>query len=213
MAIVTTGPYVGFSGTINGMTYYQLKDGRTVVKNKNKKRTKAATPSQEVNQSVMGMISHFMKPFEEIATVGYQNLAKAKGDNTHNMMASHLWKVLESTPNGRKIDLRRFLITQGNLPAARDISVNMTGEGLEFTWNTDVKAKLSHHTDQVILLAYFPTLEEVESKIGGAERRAGKDVLLLNGIEKGHVAEIYISFITNDRSDLSNSIYLGQLNW
>jgi hypothetical protein len=214
MAIVKSGPYVGFSGTIDGITFYQLPDGRTVSKKQNKKSTTPPTAEQELTQSDMGMISRFIKPFEEIAKVGYQHL-KTKGGNTHNALASHIWAAaLDKASDGSHfINLSKLLITQGDLPAAKDLSVELTESGLEFSWNPEVESHLCHHSDQAIMLAYFPELEEVECKIGGAERKEGKDLLVLSGIEKGHTAEIYIAFATNDRSVLSNSIYLGSLNW
>ena len=214
MAIVKSGPFLGFAGTVDGITYYQLPSGVTVAKRKNKKSTKPRTEGQKATQSTHGMISKFMQPFEEIAKVGYQHVSKSTGLNPHNAMVSHIWKTaLDGPPDNRKVDLHKLLITQGDLPASAENSVRITAAGLSFTWSTENRLRNSHYSDQVILFAYFPTLRESEVKLGGAERRAGTDTLPLSGIEKGHPAEIFISFIANDHSSLSNSIYLGQLIW
>jgi len=214
MAIVKSGPYVGFSGTVDGITYYQLPNGTTVAKKKNKKSTKSSTPAQQAAQDVMVMISQFMKPFEAFIKMGYAQEAKKQGLNPHNAMLRHIWKnALEGAPGDRKVNLHQLLVTKGELPPANENSVQLNAKGLAFTWSTELKPKRSHHSDQVIMVAYFPELQELEFKVGGAERSAGQDVLLLDGIEKGYPAEIFISFITNDRSGISDSIYLGQLNW
>jgi len=212
MARVISGPFVGFSGTINGVTYYQI-NGVTYSKSKNRKSTKPRTVKQEANSSTLGMISTFMGPFEDFAMVGYQHVAKSKGWNPHNAMVSHIWTVLKGKGKNRRIDLKKLLVTQGNLARAKQNAVELTAEGLAFSWSKEVEPRKGHHTDQVIMLAYFPELGEVKSKIGGAERSVEKDFLSLDGIEKGYSAEIFISFIANDHSDLANSIYLGHLNW
>ncbi|SEB06838.1 hypothetical protein [Pedobacter hartonius] len=46
MVIVKSGPFLGFSGTVGGITCSQLADGRTVAKQNKKKSTKPPTPKQ-----------------------------------------------------------------------------------------------------------------------------------------------------------------------
>jgi hypothetical protein len=213
MARILSGPFLGMSGTINGTTYYQL-NGKTYAKSKNRTSTKPRTEGQEANSATLGMISKFLGPFEDFLKVGYQHVAKSVEMTPHNAMASHIWKkALKGKGKNRKVDLSKLLITQGNLASAKKNNVEMTAEGLAFTWSNEIKPRKSHHSDQVIMLAYFPELEEVKCKIGGAERSVGKDFLPLDSIEKGYAAEIFISFAADDHADLANSIYLGQLNW
>jgi hypothetical protein len=213
MARVVSGPYVGFSGSIDGITYYQV-NGVTYAKKKNKKSTLPRTAGQRSTESKMGIAVKFMPPFEEIANVGYQYVAKSKGWSTHNAMLSFiLKKAITGKPGKWQVNFKKLLITQGGLASAKTNAVEMTTDGILFNWSDDTGRGMSHHSDQVIMLAYFPQLKEVVVKIGGAARSASQDLLSLAGVEKGYSAEIFISFIADDHSDMANSIYLGQLNW
>lgn len=213
MARVVSGPYVGFSGTIDGITYYQI-NGVTYAKKKNTKSNIPRTEGQQATESKMGIAVKFMRPFEEVAKVGYQHIAKSEGSNTHNAMVSHILKKAMKEKSGKwEVDLKKLLITQGKLASAKNNAVEITEDGILFKWSDETGPGTSHHSDQVIMLAYFPKLKEVELKIGGAVRTAKQDLLLLAGVEKGYSAEIFISFIADDHSDMANSIYLGRLNW
>lgn len=214
MAIVTSGPYVGFSGTVDGITYYTLPDGRTCAKKKNKKSTKDPTELQKAVRADTKIVSEFMKPFKDFIAVGFQLEAKKVGQNAHNMMAKYIrLNALEGVYPNRKVNLSKVLVTNGVLSLPVETSATMTGDGLAFSWSTELVSKNSHYSDQVMMLAYFPELQETRHVISGAQRYAGADVLPLAGIKKGYTAQVYISFITNDHTSIANSIYLGQFNW
>lgn len=214
MAIVKSGPYMGFSGTVDGITYSVQPNGTTVAKRKNGKSGKPSTIYQIAAQKDTDIFSQFMKPFKEFALVGYDLEAKAKGLSHHNAMVQCSRKnSLQGVYPNRSIDYSKVLITKGTLPAAAETAVTMTASGLAFTWSTEIIPYRTHYSDQVIMLAYFPELNETRYITAGSQRHAGKDLLILDGIKKGYGAEIYISFVTDDRRSISNSIHLGQLTW
>jgi len=215
MPIVTSGPFLGFSGTVDGMTYSQMADGRTMVKRKNKKSTKPPTPKQLEIKNDTGRCASLMRPLKEFVRVGYELEAKKKpGLNTYNAMVQQVRKnAFQDTGEGRKFDFSKVLMTMGNMPSIEESAVEITPFGVAFTWSTELIASTTHYSDQVVMMAYFPDLGQARYITAGAQRFLGKDLLMLEGIKKGYTAEIYISFITNDRTAISNSTYLGQLNW
>jgi len=214
MAIVTSGPFLGWSGSADGFTYYLLPDGRTCVKKKNRKSSIPPTQPQIVNRADTAIVSKFIKPFEEFIQVGYQLESKKTNQNPHNVMTKHVRDItIQGLYPDRKIDISKVLVSIGKLPGAAETSVMMTEQGLTFHWSTELVRKLSHYSDQVMMLAYFPELQEVTHVISGAQRHLGTDLLPLAGIKKGYSAEVFISFITNDHQGVSNSVYLGQFNW
>ena len=214
MAIVTSGPFVGFSGTVDGITYYQLPDGRTCAKRKNRRSKIPPSPLQLIVRADTKIVSEFLKPFKEFIEVGYQLEAKKAGQNAHNMIAKYIrLNAVEGIYPNRKVNVAKVLMTYGKLPVAAETAAVMTNEGLVFSWSTEMVPKLSHHSDQVMMLAYFPELQETCYVVAGAQRFVGTDLLHLTGIKKGYLAEVYISFITNDHTGIGNSIHLGQFNW
>jgi len=214
MAIVTSGPFVGFSGTVDGITYYTLPDGRTCAKKKNRKSTKPPTALQLANRADTILVSKFMKSFKDFISVGYQLEAKKNHQNPHNMMVKYIRKnAIEGVYPNRRINISKVLVTNGKLPAAAENSVVVNEQGLIFNWSTELVRKLSRHSDQVMMLAYFREIQETAYVLAGAQRYVGTDLLQLTGVKKGVAAEVYISFITNDHTGISDSVYLGQYNW
>ncbi|CAM4317527.1 hypothetical protein SAMN06265348_110162 [Pedobacter westerhofensis] len=215
MAIITSGPFVGYSGTIDGITYCQLPDGRTYSKRKNTPSSLPPSAEQLTVREDTGVVSQFVKPFENFISVSYRTEARKKYINTHNAMVSQIRKfALTGKSPKRKINLRKVLVSKGNLLSAKNTSAELTETGLSFKWSTETKDGLNHHSDQVMMLAYFPELKEVRCDTGGAKRRSGRDELSLESVKKkGYVAEVFISFITNDQTGVSNSVYLGRFIW
>lgn len=214
MAIITSGPYLGYSGTVDGITYSQLKNGKTSAKKKNGPRKVPATASQVQMMSATRIYSQFVKSLREFVNVGYALEATLLLDNPYNAMIkqtrSSAFHDLEKSVS---IDYSNILVSKGSLPLPKTYTVEMTETGLLYTWSTEIIDRLSHFSDQIMMLAYFPELQESHFLTSGRERRSGTDLLDLRGIEKGHLAEVYLSFVSNDRKAIANSVYVGQFNW
>jgi hypothetical protein len=214
MAIVTSGPYVGFSGTVDGFTYSQMADGRTSVKRKNSASKVPLTVSQISVQKDSDIFADFIKPLEDFIRVGYDLEANALKLNHHNAMVKSMRRnTLEGLYPHRYINYSKVLVTKGRLPMPETFNVELAQEGLSFTWSTELIPMRTHHSDQAMMLVYFPELMETVYKIGGAARHTGNDLLNLTGVEKGYTAEVYLSFIADDHTSIANSKYLGQLSW
>lgn len=214
MAIVTSGPMVGFSGTIDGVTYSQDKKGRTIASKKNKKRSVPATPNQIKVMDDTSLCSEFMRPLKEFLRVGYALEAITTGQNPNNAMVPELRKnAITGSGTDRYIDCAKVLMTKGNMTSIADAMAERAETGIDFTWSKEIIDKTTHWSDQVVLLAYFPKLGEVRFVSSGPERHTGKASLELTGTKHGDTAEVYISFVSSDRASISNSLYLGQLNW
>jgi hypothetical protein len=89
-------------------------------------------------------------------------------------------------------------------------AVSLQNNYLVFSWTADLSYQ--HSSDRVMLLAYAPALDEAVYTLCGAKRRDGRDVLLLpENTWKEKVIEIYFSFVSENRKQCTNSIYLGQV--
>ena len=214
MSIVKHGPAMGFSGKVGKYVYSQQKNGTTTVSEVRSPNNKPSSEGQLNVQCDTKITNITLKPIKSFIAVGYQLWAKKVRQNEYNAMSSHFRKdVLTGEYPERKVKFDEWLVTRGNLPSARDAKVLANEYGFEFHWNPGNEEKNTHFSDQVMLLAYFPELNNAEFTTAGAQRYRGKDQLVLTGIPKGTTAEVYISFITNDRRAISNSVYLGQLIW
>ena len=217
MAKIPDGPFFGMSGSVGGWTFAPQPDGApTTVKGKNKKSTKPRTAPQVAQSNMIALASDFMKPFTEFVRTGYKLRGKILKLSPYNAMKRQVLKeAIEGTQPDQKVNMAKLLITRGSLPSAAETSATITEHGLAFNWSTELITGLSHHSDQVMMLAVFRGMSFPVARyvVAGAQRFAGTDVLLLDGIKRGNTADVYISFIANDHTAIANSTYLGSFNW
>lgn len=214
MAIVKSGPYVGFSGTVDGITYCQMADGRTYAKKTNSKSKVPPTIAQISVKKDSDIFAEFMKPLKEFVRVGYDLAATALQINHNNAMVKSMRpNTIAGLYPHRYINYSKVLVTKGALMMPETFNLELNPEGFSFNWSTEVVPMRTHHSDQALMLVYFPELKETVYRLGGAERHKGKDLLNLTGVEKGYTAEVYLSFIADDHSSIADSKYLGQLIW
>ncbi len=79
-----------------------------------------------------------------------------------------------------------------------------------FSWTDNSGNGTAKADDLVILVAYFPELQQAVFSIGSATRAAG-NALLNTQIFKGFTAETWIGFLSNDEKNASNSGYCGRV--
>lgn len=214
MGKITGGTGLYYSGTIDGFTYSKQKDGSVHVKKKNGPSKVAPTDKQLAERQKTRIINEFMKPLKEFVKIGYALEGESTGCNGYNAMVRCLrTDALAGAHPFQHIDFSKVLITKGDMEPPMDVAAVPADSGVTFSWNPEMKLRGSHYSDQVIMLAYFPELRKVRFIAAGAQRYRGQDTLELNGITRGHLAELFIAFIADNRSNISDSVYVGQLNW
>jgi hypothetical protein len=213
MAKVKSGFGLGLSGTIGGVVYTQQPDGSTTVRDIAVPSKKPKSDLQKSTKQDTALCSTFFKPIHFYIKVGF-GLEVKPGLNANNIAVPYLRAnaITGKYPN-RKIDYSKVLLTRGKLPVPENAKVVVTDEGFLFTWDTSVEDGITHYSDQVMVMAHFTDLSKARFSTGGAQRYKGAHLLELPGIERGNTAEIYISFIESEHRSISNSVYLGQLNW
>ena len=214
MANVISGAAAGYSGKLGDVVYKPQPHGRpTTVSAVPIPSDKPATLKQLSFRMDTSIISNLMKVMKEFILIGYEVEARLTKQNPNNCMAPLLRKdALTGEYPERRVDFSKLLVGKGKMQTPQEAEAIVNEFGLFFTWNTDIKIKDIHYSDQIVLLAYFPESNEVQHRIG-AQRREGKDILPLTGIKRGALAEVYISFVTDDRKGISDSVYLGQFTW
>lgn len=214
MAIVKSGSGLGVSGTVGGITYTQQPDGRTSMSSKAQPSNIPPTSAQLQFREETKLISSLMKIWKDFVKMGWELQSKSEKMNQNNAMVKYL-RANAFTGEGaqRHFDLSKVLVTRGNMPVPADVTLNISPYGFLFTWNTEIHSKKCHFTDQFVMMAYFPELEEVRYMTAGAQRHLGKDMLVLSGVEKGHLAEVYVAFVADNRKSISDSVHIGQITW
>jgi hypothetical protein len=214
MGKVKKGPATGWSGKVGNLVYSQHADRETTVSEAPTPSDAPATKKQSRARQVTTICGSYLSPLKGFVHVGARAKGKPKGQSPYNVMVSYARAhAIGGVYPNQYIDFSQLLITQGTMMPPQDAIVQLTEEGLAFEWNPENIQDEDHYTDQVMIMAYFPELKTARYKTSCAERHIGKYLLPLAGIKKGYAAEIYISFITDERDRISDSVYLGQLIW
>ena len=101
-----------------------------------------------------------------------------------------------------------MLVSYGNLSLSDNIQMELIeNDQLSITWNPEI-LNGQNAEDQIMMLAYNIEKKDSTGTASGQFRKTGRDTLDLKGIVDGTI-HIYVAFISVDRENQSNSVYLG----
>ncbi len=205
----------GVLGTVTGkvskVVYYDLK-GQEVVRTLGVKKgiTSTAVLAQNDRMTILMAFFRKVKPFIK---AGFKNEAVGTLFNFHNIATAynivHAMTDLEGIP---AIQYDRVLLSRGTAHAPQSPQAVRNDSGLTFSWDNDPDLPWGINQDQVMMLAWFPEIDEALYNIAGAVRSSGSDHLLLPVSFRTLRMETYIAFVAEDRESVSKSMYLGSIN-
>lgn len=211
MGILRNGIAGNYSGKIGNLVFY-VRNGKQVVRTTGK-MTKPPTEGQLKNRKELKVVIDFLKPIKEFINAGFALAAKGTTKIPHNLAVSHNKRyALQGIYPDVEMDYTKVLVTQGKIPDVSDCNVELTAEGLHFTWTCTNNLNWPRDSDQVMLLAYFPVLEKAIYQLAGVKRLVCAETLSIGTGMLNEYMEVYISFVSADRKAITNSIYLGSFN-
>lgn len=190
------GPFSGKVGTVVGYTRY----GQTYMRALPKKILTEPTEAQLENRKAMAAVQKWLSDIKAFVRVGFQNYSQKQ----HGFGSALSYNKLNALREDLTIDPAKAMITWGELPEPLNPTVTNPEPGvLEFTWDP-IKGE-----DHIIILAYSSG-EHIDGDLCGARRKEGRHTLhCVNTI--GKEADIYIGFVSEERDNCSNSVYLGRI--
>ena len=211
MAILKVESNRGFIGRVGNTVTYVLNG--QVVKRKIGKSSKEATIAQLSVRQRTKIITEFLNPVKEYIQVGFEFEARlVQKKNAHNIATSYNWlNAFTGVYPDQKIDFSKVLLSRGNLPVTNNIDVKVVDNRVEFTWDKTIATDRIKGSDRVMLLAYLPKENRAVSLIGGAERLEGGEHLIIPEYKGGIHMETYVSFVSADYKNISNSVYTGEV--
>jgi len=196
------GPFVGKVGNVIGSSWR----GIPYMKSRGL-RTKPATPGEKLNRFIFGMTQQWLFPLTDFLRVGFKNYTLT--NQGVNAAKSYLYKhALIKNGYDSVIDPALMKVSRGDLPLPNRIQAELSPDNkLVFTWETE-SCDRKHEFDQAILLVYDINEKEAKMSLNGQFRHTGRDVLdLTDTILQTFV--VYAAFISADRNNQSDSVYLG----
>ncbi|MET4140192.1 DUF6266 family protein [Pedobacter sp. UYP1] len=210
MAIFRKGSNDGSTGrTGNTVTY--LLYGK-LVKRTIGLRTDKPTVPVLISRQVTALTTAFLKPVKGFLTIGFGLEGKLNSKSYYAIASSYnrLYAISGNYPD-QQIDFTKVLFSQGKMPVTPGVLVNRAEKGLTFKWDTSFTAKGIHHNDQVMLMAYDPKKRGTQFQLNAGRRSEGEALLSIRKKKKPLLLETYISFISESRKSVSNSVYVGQI--
>ncbi|SEW38961.1 hypothetical protein SAMN05428988_4958 [Chitinophaga sp. YR573] len=211
MARLKNGIFWGIQGVVGNLEGYIL-NGKYIVRSRRRKSTKPPSEKQLACRKRLAVVNKFLSGFIPYVQVGFAYTGAEKGyTGYHAATGYQIKQALTGQYPDYIIDYTKVRLTEGPMSNENiNAAVVRQNNYLVFSWTADLSYK--HSSDRVMLLAYAPALNEAVYTLCGAKRMDGRDVLLLpDSSWKEKVIEIYLSFVTEDRKQCTNSLYLGQM--
>ncbi|MDR6782662.1 hypothetical protein ABIE26_000850 [Pedobacter africanus] len=159
----------------------------------------------------LAMVTTFLKRLKPLINVGYQQFNK--GITPMNVATSyHLKNAVTGTSSANyAIDYTKVMFSDGELSAGANPGVAVTTAAkLDFSWDNDALPTTTGGTDRATVLAYNVDKGKFTMLPSAAARSAEAYVLQLPpdwGTDQVHA---WISFVSVDGKEVSNSSYIGE---
>jgi len=212
MATIEDSFFGGFRGRMGNFVFYPLR-GKQIMRQIGIS-TKDPTVKQLKQRDGVGLTNKFVKGIRIFVNQGYELAAKGTSHTAFSMAQSvNSQRIIVGTYPDQTVDFSKALVTKGDFPLLRGAAVTVVKEGFEFVWDPEVETENGEYwKDQVMLLAVREDNFCSFSSYAGATRNMGRDLLPINGVHPG-TYHVYISILADERKRISDSIYLGSVEW
>jgi len=203
----------GINGQIQGKVGAVIgssRNGVPYVKGVYKSRTKTVSDKELLNRKKFANAQAWLSPLLDFVRVGFRGYSQ----RSQGFIAAKsllLKNAMVSNGDGFRIDPSLVKVSSGDLLNPKNIAVAQTETGdLNFTWDpSSDPSGLGDQSDQIMMLAYDVTSNRALYKTTGQFRSTGTDTLRLDP-SFGNNFQVYAAFSAADRSQQSDSVYLGE---
>ncbi|MFA6275390.1 MAG: DUF6266 family protein [Pedobacter sp.] len=209
MARLINGILGGFSGKV-GTVVGVIKGDACIIRSLPKKRTHFTTNELE-NQKKMGMVQAYLNPLKDLLKVGFANYYTKTGGFRAALAYTRREALVSDADGNCYIDPALFKISGGVLPQAINPAMVWNDPALLITWDITT-LNYEEEADQLMVLIYDPLHKIATTRIfNGAFRRDGELKIELDPHLSTTEINVYIGFVSADRTAQSDSQYLGKV--
>ncbi|MDD2985488.1 DUF6266 family protein [Flavobacterium sp.] len=164
----------------------------------------------QVNQRTkFALVLRFLQPNLNFIKVGYKNFS-VKKSQFNSAMSYILNNAISGTYPNYLIDYSLALLSRGSLSGALNPVFDLSTAGqVEFSWDDNSGEGSALATDKVMAVVYNPLKGESVFITGGALRSDLTQVIQIPNSYSGDELEMFIGFINDAGTQLSNSVYIG----
>jgi hypothetical protein len=201
------GGFSGKVGAVIGAVYRGVDYMRSLPRKSNKPATQAQLTQRLIFQIVIG----FFRPINSLIKIGYQSY-KGKQSPINAAVAYHIDKAVTGVYPNLSIDFPKVKFSKGHLLRPSIVGVESVATAkVKFEWlnNAPTIGTSTAATDLATLLVYNPTKELFLSVEDIAARSALSFTLPVPADWIGDNVHCWMSFVSVNRKEVSDSAYLG----
>jgi hypothetical protein len=208
MAIIENGANGGFTGKAGSVTGYYA-NGKWIIRGLRKlsAKNKKGTVKQQAARARFAKMQAFLAPIIYFIRIGFNLESKKRMMTAHNVAKSY--NMLNAQEADGTILYSNVCVSFGHLIGVEGLDVQAANNALQFSWTDNSNADHTRSLDQVMLLAYDVDNNITHVEVGGAKRNKCAETLVIPGLNAGANYHAWISFISNDRLQISRSTYCG----
>ena len=201
------GPIKGKVGPVIGSSWKGINYIKSLPRRKKNENPSVAQIGQREKFKIIG---RFMKVLTEVISLGFNK--NLPGDTGYNNATAYVLKnALDTTTSPFSIRYSKVLVTRGEYPNDDNITAAPGAPGkLLFQWENTTGVGAAKANDKVVIIAYSSSQNKMTFNSDTAIRSDSSATLDIDNF-KGQLVETYISFLKADGSDVSSSIYTGQV--
>ncbi|MBU4539238.1 MAG: DUF6266 family protein [Weeksellaceae bacterium] len=170
------------------------------------------TPGQVDQRSKFSTVLRFLQPMTDFLKVTFRQYASGM-TQFNAAMSYNLNNAITGVYPNFAIDYPNALVSRGNLTTPADgAAVSTTAAELDITWTNNSGTGSAMATDKALIVAINAVRGEAVFTTAGPARSAGSALLNLPVEYSGENLEVYLGFISEDGSKVSNSVYLGSVS-
>lgn len=209
MGTIKQGILGGFSGTVGTVVGGTWK-GITYMRAKAVSIANPRTEAQQSQRIKFALVVRFLKSCTGFIRTGYKNYAVKRTASNAALSYMLANAVTGSYPNF-SIDPSRVLVSRGSLTTPVNVQASVAGSAVKISWDDNSSSGAAKPTDRALAIMINSDNEETVYTTAGASRSAGEESLSIPADWTGDAVDVYLGFISSDGSEVSNSVYAGQV--
>ncbi|TCC98138.1 DUF6266 family protein [Pedobacter psychroterrae] len=213
MAILKGGILGGFTGKIGDVIGY-IRFGKSYIKMKSKKKKKKASDKQVEARKRMSVAVKFINTAKTFVAIGFAQSGARKRRTAYADAVSHqILYGLKGEYPAVSIDFEKVMLAKGNMPGVQQAEIVPMANGVTFNWEPELMASIYHIQSRAMLFVYCEDLGKSFYNLNAARIMDKTDFMELPLNFKGHKLQAYIAFASDDRKKISDSRYIGYVDY
>lgn len=200
------GGFTGKVGTVVGSTWRGINVMRSLP---SISKNRQFSGGQLEQQARFSLITAFLSPMRPFLEIGFKAGAK-KMTGYNSALAYNIKNAVSGIFPAFSIDYAQVATCRGELPKALNGAAAPGAIGkVVLNWDDNSGTGKALATDQLMVLVHCPGAADSVYTTGIASRADGTCTMDLPSLYSGQPAHVYISFISADGKEVSDSVYSG----